>query len=90
MISKLNIVPLYVTDQERSREFYVDKLGFEVRTDAEMAPGQRWLEVAPKGVPRTAVHRRRDELAALERDRKGNLRSISSVRRVRGRAEWWV
>jgi catechol 2,3-dioxygenase-like lactoylglutathione lyase family enzyme len=49
MIIRLNNVPLYVTDQERSREFYVDKLGFEVRTDAEMGPGRRWLEVAPVG-----------------------------------------
>ena len=48
MIAKLNTVPLYVRDQERSREFYVDKLGFEVRVDAEMGPGRRWLEVGPK------------------------------------------
>ena len=49
MITKLDTVPLYVRDQERSREFYVDKLGFEVRVDAEMGPGRRWLEVGPKG-----------------------------------------
>lgn len=49
MISKLNAVPLYVADQERSRKFYVEQLGFEVRTDAEMGPGRRWLEVAPTG-----------------------------------------
>ncbi len=49
MITKLNTVPLYVRDQERSRAFYVDELGFEVRVDAEMGPGRRWLEVGPKG-----------------------------------------
>jgi lactoylglutathione lyase len=49
MITRLNTVPLYVEDQERSRQFYVGKLGFEVRTDAEMGPGSRWLEVAPPG-----------------------------------------
>lgn len=49
MISKLNTVALYVADQERSRAFYVDVLGFEVRTDAEMGPMGRWLEVAPPG-----------------------------------------
>jgi lactoylglutathione lyase len=49
MITKLNTVPLYVRDQERSRAFYVDTLGFEVRVDAEMGPGRRWLEVGPKG-----------------------------------------
>src|SRR5437588_12110600 len=53
MITKLNTVALYVTDQERSREFYVDVLGFEVRTDAQMGEKGRWLEVAPPGA-RTA------------------------------------
>lgn len=48
MISHLNTVTLYVTDQERSRRFYVDELGFQVREDADMGPMGRWLEVAPK------------------------------------------
>jgi lactoylglutathione lyase len=47
MITKLNTVSLYVTDQERARQFYVDVLGFEVRTDAQMGEMGRWLEVAP-------------------------------------------
>jgi catechol 2,3-dioxygenase-like lactoylglutathione lyase family enzyme len=41
------IVP--VADQDRALELYVGTLGFEVRLDAEFAPGQRWLEVAPPG-----------------------------------------
>src|SRR4030088_1860963 len=49
MIMMLSAVPLYVADQERSKQFYADRLGFEVRTDAAFGPGQRWLEVAPKG-----------------------------------------
>jgi lactoylglutathione lyase len=49
MITKVNTVALYVTDQERSRKFYVDVLGFEVRTDAQMGEMGRWLEVAPPG-----------------------------------------
>jgi catechol 2,3-dioxygenase-like lactoylglutathione lyase family enzyme len=49
MITKVNTVSLYVADQERSRVFYVDVLGFEVRTDAPMGEKGRWLEVAPQG-----------------------------------------
>ena len=41
------IVP--VADQDKALEFYVGTLGFEVRLDGELAPGQRWLEVAPPG-----------------------------------------
>ncbi|GAA5179071.1 VOC family protein [Rugosimonospora acidiphila] len=49
MITKVNTVALYVNDQEASRKFYVDVLGFEVRTDAQMGEMGRWLEVAPPG-----------------------------------------
>jgi lactoylglutathione lyase len=55
MITKLNTVALYVNDQERSRAFYVDVLGFEVRTDAQMGEMGRWLEVAPPGGQTTFV-----------------------------------
>lgn len=49
MITSLNTVSLYVDDQERARRFYVDVLGFEVTTDADMGPMGRWIEVAPQG-----------------------------------------
>jgi lactoylglutathione lyase len=49
MITNVNTVALYVADQERSRAFYVDVFGFEVRTDAPMGDKGRWLEVAPPG-----------------------------------------
>jgi catechol 2,3-dioxygenase-like lactoylglutathione lyase family enzyme len=41
------IVP--VADQDAALAFYTGTLGMEVRLDAEFAPGQRWLEVAPPG-----------------------------------------
>lgn len=47
MITRVKSVFLYVADQERSYDFYVNKLGFKVHTDAEMRPGARWLEVIP-------------------------------------------
>lgn len=53
MITGLNTVTLYVSDQLKARDFYVEQLGFEVRRDADMGPMGRWLEVAPKGA-RTA------------------------------------
>jgi len=41
------IVP--VSDQDRAIEFYVEKLGFEKRTDTPFGDGDRWVEVAPRG-----------------------------------------
>jgi catechol 2,3-dioxygenase-like lactoylglutathione lyase family enzyme len=43
-----------VADQDRSLEFFVDKLGFEKRTDFAYGGGQhRWIEVAPPGAANT-------------------------------------
>lgn len=40
---------IYVLNQESAFDFYVNKLGFEVRTDVQMGPKLRWLTVGPKG-----------------------------------------
>lgn len=49
MITSLKTVTLYVGDQQKALEFYVGKLGFELRRDDDMGPMGRWLEVAPPG-----------------------------------------
>ncbi len=51
MIQKLSHATIYVLDQDAARDFYVNKLGFEVRTDQSMDNGFRWLTVSPKGQP---------------------------------------
>ncbi|HET8892559.1 MAG TPA: VOC family protein [Gaiellaceae bacterium] len=48
-ISKLGVVIVPVTDQERAYAFYTEKLGFEKRFEAPMGQGYTWLEVAPPG-----------------------------------------
>jgi catechol 2,3-dioxygenase-like lactoylglutathione lyase family enzyme len=48
MITKLSHVTLFVNNQEEAKNFYVNKLGFEVRTDQTMEGGFRWLTVGPK------------------------------------------
>jgi catechol 2,3-dioxygenase-like lactoylglutathione lyase family enzyme len=51
MIQRLSFTQLYVLDQDAARDFYVDKLGFEVRSDNRMDNGFRWLTVGPKSQP---------------------------------------
>jgi catechol 2,3-dioxygenase-like lactoylglutathione lyase family enzyme len=46
---RVSVVSVPVSDQERARTFYVDRLGFEVVADATFGPGMRWLQVAPPG-----------------------------------------
>lgn len=50
MIRKISHMNLFVLDQERAKDFYTQKLGFEVRSDTVM-DGFRWLTVGPKGQP---------------------------------------
>ena len=51
MISKISHVSIYVLDQNSAYDFYVNKLGFQVATDAPMGPGMRWLTVTPPEQP---------------------------------------
>jgi catechol 2,3-dioxygenase-like lactoylglutathione lyase family enzyme len=51
MIQRMTHTTIFVTDQDVAKDFYVGKLGFEVRTDATMDNGFRWLTVGPKGQP---------------------------------------
>ena len=51
MITKLSHTTLFVTDQDKAYDFYVTKLGFTVKTDAQMNNGFRWLTVAPAEQP---------------------------------------
>ena len=48
MITKLSHVTLFVNNLEDAKNFYVNTLGFEVRTDHTMDGGFRWLTVGPK------------------------------------------
>jgi hypothetical protein len=38
-----------VLDQDQAKDFYVGKLGFEVKVDQSLSSGFCWLTVAPKG-----------------------------------------
>jgi len=51
MIQRMSHTTIYVLDHDVAKDFYVGKLGFEVRTDATMDNGFRWLTVGPKGQP---------------------------------------
>ncbi len=46
-IDAISLVIVPSTDQDRSIEFYVDKLGFEKRTDIPFGGSYRWVEVYP-------------------------------------------
>jgi len=48
MIS-IHLASVFVTDQERAKDFYTRVLGFELRNDLDLGPGGRWLTVGNPG-----------------------------------------
>ena len=58
MITGLSHANIFVLDQDRAKEFYTEKLGFTLKTDATMGAefegagsGFRWLTVSPPSQP---------------------------------------
>lgn len=47
MITAIGQVMLYVNDQEKALDFWVNTLGFVVVSDDDNKEGMRWIEVAP-------------------------------------------
>ncbi|WP_251153094.1 VOC family protein [Cellulosimicrobium sp. Marseille-Q4280] len=48
-LTGVHTVAIPVADQDRALAFYTGTLGFELRLDAELQEGLRWIEVAPPG-----------------------------------------
>jgi catechol 2,3-dioxygenase-like lactoylglutathione lyase family enzyme len=48
-LSNLEVVSVPVSDQERAKAFYVDKLGFTVQVDGSFGEGMRWVMLRPPG-----------------------------------------
>ncbi|HUE03881.1 MAG TPA: VOC family protein [Bryobacteraceae bacterium] len=76
MIQRLTYTQIYVVDQDAAKDFYVDKLGFEVRTDASMENGFRWLTVGPKGQPELQIILMKIDGPNLDQDTAATLRQL--------------
>ncbi|AXY76361.1 VOC family protein [Paraflavitalea soli] len=55
MVTRLTHSTLYVLDQEKAFDFYVNTLGCKVNTDATMENGYRWLTVNPPEQPELEI-----------------------------------
>ncbi|MBA9006391.1 VOC family protein [Thermomonospora cellulosilytica] len=52
MITGLGVATVWVLDQDRAKDFFVDKLGMEVRDDLTLGEGgMRWVTVGAKDQP---------------------------------------
>ena len=60
MLGPVKTVGIYVSDQAKSVDFYVNVLGFEVRRRMQMGAGAEWVEIAPPGAETCLVIYPRD------------------------------
>jgi catechol 2,3-dioxygenase-like lactoylglutathione lyase family enzyme len=77
MITRLSHATIYVLDQDEALKFYRDKLGFEVRTDATMDNGFRWVTVGPKTQPDLEII-----LMALKESPMFPAERVSAIRKL--------
>jgi catechol 2,3-dioxygenase-like lactoylglutathione lyase family enzyme len=75
MITKLNHVSIFVLDQDSAFDFYINKLGFTVHTDAPMGPGKRWLTVTAPERPDLEI-----TLMAIDEGMMFNAGSAAAMR----------
>jgi catechol 2,3-dioxygenase-like lactoylglutathione lyase family enzyme len=77
MITNVSLTTVYCLDQAAAKDWYVEKLGFEPRTDAELWPGARWVTVGHPSQPELEVTLMlpgpplTDEAAAFVREQLG-------------------
>ncbi|WP_040948994.1 VOC family protein [Gorillibacterium massiliense] len=64
MINKLGQVMLYVSNQDESKDFWTEKLGFEVISEETNGP-MKWIEVAPKGAETSIVLHNKEFVAQM-------------------------
>lgn len=55
MITNISLVTVYCLDQDQARDFYVNVLGFQARTDISMGEGFRWVTVVHPSQPELEV-----------------------------------
>jgi catechol 2,3-dioxygenase-like lactoylglutathione lyase family enzyme len=74
MITNIAVTGVFVSDEDKALDFYVNKLGFEKRADEPMGDGMRWIEVAPpEAVTRIVLSHATEEWGA---DRVGQFTGI--------------
>jgi len=55
MIQNISLTTVHCLDQDATRAFYVDHLGFEPRTDVTMGEGMRWVTIGHPSQPELEV-----------------------------------
>ena len=84
MIQRLSHTTVYVLNQDAAKDFYANILSFEVRMDAKMDNGFRWLTVSPKGQPDLQVILMQVDGPNMQPDAAATIRGLLEQGRLNG------
>lgn len=78
MIERIESIRIFVTDQQRAKRFYVDKLGFTLRVEAPMTydASSSYIELALEGSPTGIILQKIDEEWAHYAPTLGRLQQV--------------
>jgi catechol 2,3-dioxygenase-like lactoylglutathione lyase family enzyme len=75
MLNRLGISQIYVLDQDQALDFYVGKLGLEVREDVDLG-FMRWLTVCVPGDPSREILLERPGAPAMSEETAAQVREL--------------
>ncbi|PJO42933.1 VOC family protein [Lysinibacillus xylanilyticus] len=64
MINKVGQIMLYVNNQNESKEFWTEKVGFSVISEQDNGQGMKWIEISPTEEAETKIILHNKELIA--------------------------
>ncbi|WP_433594914.1 VOC family protein [Lysinibacillus xylanilyticus] len=64
MINKVGQIMLYVNNQNESKEFWTEKVGFSVISEQDNGKGMKWIEISPTEEAETKIILHNKELIA--------------------------
>jgi catechol 2,3-dioxygenase-like lactoylglutathione lyase family enzyme len=70
-IVSFEIISVPVSDQDRAKRFYAETLGFDLVREEPMGPGQKWIQLSPKGCATTVAL-----VTWFDRMRPGGLQGV--------------
>jgi catechol 2,3-dioxygenase-like lactoylglutathione lyase family enzyme len=85
MFNAINVSQIYVLDQDEALDFYVNKLGLEVKTDIDLG-FMRWLTVCVPGHPEREILLERPGAPAMDDTTAEQVRELVAKGAIGG----WV
>lgn len=64
MINNVGQIMLYVDDQDKAKEFWIEKVGFSVISEEDNGQGMKWIEIAPNKEAETSIILHNKEIIA--------------------------